>query len=73
MANAIEPVRFENEKVRIFRGDATRQLDASGPVGRPADPEKYYYEPADYDGDTLWGRGYYSYAEAYHAAGCSQE
>lgn len=60
-------MRVLDGKVRIFRGDETRQLDASG---HPADPEKYYYEPADYDGDALWSIGYGCYGDAYHAAGC---
>lgn len=58
----------EFEKVRVFRGDTTRQVDDSGPSATPADPEKWYYEPRDYEGDMLWSRGYDSYAEAYHAA-----
>jgi hypothetical protein len=56
--------------VRIFRGYETRQIDSSG---HPADHEKWYYEPSDYEGDVLWSRGYGSRAEAYHAAGCSAE
>lgn len=62
--------RLETSKVRIFRGDATKQI---GSDGSHADPEKWYYEPRDYDGDVLWSIGFGSYAEAYHAAGCSQE
>lgn len=62
---------MENSKVRIFRGDETKQIN--GTDGSKADPEKWYYEPADYDGDVLWSQGYGSRAEAYHAAGCSQE
>lgn len=58
------------EKVRIFRGDETNQLDSDG---HRADPEKWYYEPSDYEGDVLWSRGYGSRADAYHAAGCSTE
>lgn len=56
--------------VRLFRGDATKQLDASG---QRADAEKWYYEPRDYEGDMLWSAGYGSYAEAYHASGLSTE
>ncbi|MEO7035598.1 MAG: hypothetical protein ABI548_16860 [Polyangiaceae bacterium] len=53
-------------KVRIFRGDSTKQLRHDG---TPADPELWYYEPADYEGDVLWSRGYGSRAEAYQASG----
>ncbi len=57
-------------KVRLFRGDATQQLAHDG---AKADPELWYYEPADYEGDTLWSKGHGSRAEAYHAAGLSAE
>jgi hypothetical protein len=60
----------EIEKVRIFRGDETKQICSDG---TRADPELWYYEPADYEGDVLWSKGYGSRAEAYHAAGCSVE
>lgn len=63
-------VEFENSKIRIFRGDSTQQLDASG---GPADPEKWYFEPSDYDGDVLWSVAHGSYADAFHASGCSVE
>jgi len=56
--------------VRVFRGDSTRQLDYQG---QKADPEKWYYEPASYDGDMLWSVGFGSQAEAYHAAEYSVE
>ena len=56
-------------RVRIFRGDSTSQLQHDG---RKADPELWYYEPRDYEGDVLWSKGYGSRAEAYHAAGLSQ-
>jgi hypothetical protein len=59
--------------IRFFRGDETRQVDSSGPIPTKADPEKWYYEPADYEGDVLWSQGYGCYADAYHAAGCSTE
>jgi hypothetical protein len=61
------------KNVRLFRGDETKQVDSSGPVPSKADPEKWYYEPADYEGDVLWSKGYGSRAEAYHASGLSQE
>jgi hypothetical protein len=54
--------------VRIFRGDATKQLSYEG---EKADPEKWYYEPSDYEGGTLWSIGYGSRSEAYQAAGCA--
>lgn len=58
------------DNVRIFRGDDTGQVDL---LGNRADPKKWYYEPADYEGDVLWSAGYYSRANAYHAAGLSPE
>lgn len=58
----------ELDGVRIFHGDSTRQIDYKG---NKANPELWYYEPSDYDGDVLWSLGYANYAEAYHAAGCS--
>jgi hypothetical protein len=61
-------VGFDN--VRIFRGDATRQRQYNG---EPADPELWYYEPSDYDGDVVWSTGYGSYADAYHACGAGEE
>jgi hypothetical protein len=62
----------ELKGVRIFRGDETKQVTGDS-VPRQADPEKYYYEPSDYDGDVLWSIGYDSYAAAYHACGASQD
>jgi len=38
-------------KVRVFRGDETRQVTHDG---RPAHPTSWYWEPADYVGDVLW-------------------
>lgn len=64
-ANQIETIG----NVRLFRGDATEQLQHDG---SKADPECWYYEPADYEGDVLWSKSYGSRAEAYHAAGLSQ-
>lgn len=56
--------------VRIFRGDETGQL---GHDAKPADPEKYYYEPLDYDGDVLWSVGHGSFADALSASGATTE
>lgn len=53
-------------KARVFRGDTTGQVRFDG---KPADPELWYYEPVDYEGDVLWSRGYGSRAEAYQACG----
>jgi hypothetical protein len=54
--------------VRIVRGDETGQVSHDG---RPADPEKYYYEPLDYDGDMLWSTAYDSEAAALAASGAT--
>lgn len=54
------------KKCRVFRGDETGQLRFDG---KPADPERWYYEPVDYDGDVLWSRGYESRADAEWACG----
>ncbi len=56
-------------KVRLFRGTETQQLQSDG---AKADPELWYYEPSDYEGDVLWSKGHGSRADAYHAAGLSQ-
>ncbi|TAK10609.1 MAG: hypothetical protein EPO32_14865 [Anaerolineae bacterium] len=58
------------DNVRLFRGDETKQLQYDG---RPADPELWYFEPADYDGDVLWSKGYRCRADAYHASGLSTQ
>ena len=42
--------------MRIFQGTDTRQID--GHTGRPAVPEAWYWEPDDYEGDTLWSEPY---------------
>lgn len=55
--------------VRLFRGDATEQLQHDG---RKADPELWYWEPVDYEGDVLWSKGHGCRADAYHAAGLSR-
>lgn len=55
--------------VRLFRGDETEQRDYRG---AKADPEKWYYEPSDYEGDVLWSLGYGSRADAYRVSGLSQ-
>ena len=52
--------------IRLFRGDATKQLQQDG---HKADPKLWYWEPVDYEGDVLWSKGVGSRAEAYRAAG----
>jgi hypothetical protein len=54
--------------IRLFRGDETNQLRYDG---NKADPELWYFEPINYDGDVLFSKGYHSYAELYHAIGLS--
>ena len=51
---------------RFFQGASTRQVD--GHTGRPADPQAWYYEPADYEGDVLYSAPYATRAEAEDAA-----
>jgi len=52
--------------IRFFRGSDTKQVDAT--TLQPADPEYWYYEPDDYDGDVLWSYGYRRYDAACDAA-----
>lgn len=51
---------------RIFRGGETKQID--GVTSRKANPEAWYYEPADYEGDVLWSRAFATEDEARAAA-----
>jgi hypothetical protein len=67
---ALLPEPIAASRPRLFRGDETAQLQYDG---RKADPELWYWEPDDYEGDVLWSKGYGSRAEAYHAAGLSRE
>ena len=39
---------------RIFKGSETKQVD--GTTRKPANPKAWYFEPVDYEGDTLWSR-----------------
>lgn len=41
---------------RLFQGKDTRQID--GHTTQPAEPDGWYYEPSDYEGDTLWSPPY---------------
>jgi transcriptional regulator with XRE-family HTH domain len=41
---------------RVFQGMQTRQVD--GVSGKPAADLLWYWEPRDYEGDTLWSAGY---------------
>ncbi len=52
---------------RVFKGSETNQID--GCTGEPADPELWYYEPTDYEGDVLWSEGYETRSECEIAAG----
>jgi hypothetical protein len=42
--------------IRFFLGADTQQVD--GVTLAAAEPDQWYYEPADYDGDVLWSQGY---------------
>jgi hypothetical protein len=41
---------------RIFQEKTTKQVD--GHTTRPANPEAWYYEPLDHEGDVLYSEGY---------------
>ena len=56
---------MNTEAVRVFPGHATRQVTT---IGRPADAEKFYFEPADYDGDVLFSMSYTTETDALAAA-----
>lgn len=50
----------------IFQGTETRQID--GHTMRPAAAEAWYWEPGDYEGDTLWSEAFATREEADEAA-----
>lgn len=52
----------------FFLGYATRQVDHTSALPKPADPALWYYEPSDYDGDVLWSSGYLTLEAAQDAA-----
>jgi hypothetical protein len=52
--------------IRFFRGADTQQVDGVTLV--EAEPDLWYYEPADYDGDVLWSQGYCDLLAAREAA-----
>ena len=41
---------------RLFQGKTTQRVDSH--TRRAADPEAWYYEPLDYEGDVLYSEGY---------------
>lgn len=59
MANILRDTHF-------FQGATTKQVD--GHTGAKAQPDAWYYEPADYDGDTLWSKPYATRSDAEEAA-----
>ena len=53
-------------ETRVFQGHESRQVT---PDGRPLDADRWYYEPADYEGDVMWcATSYASREEAARAA-----
>lgn len=50
-----------DEAYRLFKGSATTQHDGEG---KPALPDKWYYEPVYHDGDELFSGPYDSAADA---------
>lgn len=51
---------------RVFQGKTTRQID--GHTTHEAEPEGWYYEPSDYEGDVLYSEPYATEEEARTAA-----
>lgn len=52
----VEEMKVTNQTaIRVFSGADTNQVDAV--TGQRANPELWYWEPADYDGDVLWSDG----------------
>ena len=51
---------------RIFQGHTTRQIN--GHTTRAAEPQGWYYEPADYEGDVLYSEPFRSREDAEAAA-----
>lgn len=51
---------------RFFRGRDTAQT--CGFSGKPALPDKWYFEPLDYEGGSLWSSPYGSFEEARDAS-----
>ena len=43
---------------RIFQGRETKQIEAPG--GYPVIPDAWYYEPEDYEGDSVWSEPHVS-------------
>ncbi len=54
------------ENYRVFQGDDTKQI--CGVTGASAAPDQFYFEPADYEGDTLWSVNFDTYEQAEAAA-----
>ena len=51
---------------RVFQGRETRQVE--GVSGKSPEPLKWFYEPADYEGDTLYSKAFDTQDEAIDAA-----
>lgn len=46
---------------RFFLGHESKQVQ---PNGEPIDPDAWYFEPVDYNGDVVWSIDSDSFAEA---------
>jgi hypothetical protein len=57
---------------RVFRGDETEQVAIHVTGLAPADPNLWYWEPAEYDGKILYSKGFGSREEAIYAAETSR-
>ena len=51
---------------RVFRGKNTQQID--GHTSKPARGSAWYFEPLDYEGDTLWSSPFLTETQAGQAA-----
>lgn len=66
MDDASNPLPAAPDGYRVFAGGATRQVD--GITGRHPSTHDWFFEPVDYEGDTLWSEGYATRQEAIDAA-----
>lgn len=56
---------INRQAYRVFQGKDTKQIYYDR---RPAQPNHWFYEPEDYEGDVIWGYAYLSKEEAIEAA-----
>jgi hypothetical protein len=56
-------MNIKHNGYRIFTGDETNQVECH-PFPKPANPTSWYFEPLDYEGDTLWSQPFTTSKEA---------